>query len=390
MQLGVLLNMDPFLQIQDDVGINISKHPRYIDENGLFNVVFNEVSDAIVLLSIDPEKDIPIINDINYHFEMVTGYSFHEIRKKPLFDFIHENTEEHIIYDALKNRKSAFIHCNFICSNKKIHNMNMTVRPYNGDQTESRFICVLRMNKDGMQLKDDAAREIKQKLLAAMHHNFKTPLNGILGYSEVIMTEMLGPIGKNTYKEYASDIHGAGKELLELIDSLLELKELETTEFELHEEEFDLIELLKECIHKFQEAAIKKEIIVEVSYVLNFSKFFGDRHRLVKSLESIIDNAMKFTPNGGKIIVGLRPDQNGNCVISCKDNGKGMTPQEVTKAFSDDTQLDDIYSDPSTGIGFGISYVQKLIEKHDGSLSIISAPGEGTCLNLNLPKSRLV
>jgi signal transduction histidine kinase len=107
-------------------------------------------------------------------------------------------------------------------------------------------------------------------------------------------------------------------------------------------------------------------------------------------IESIIDNAMKFTPNGGKIIVGLRPDQNGNCVISCKDNGKGMTPQEVTKAFSDDTQLDDIYSDPSTGIGFGISYVQKLIEKHDGSLSIISAPGEGTCLNLNLPKSRLV
>ena len=382
--------MDTSLKIQDDVGINISKHPRYIDENGLFNVVFNEVSDAIVLLSIDPEKDIPIINDINYHFEMVTGYSFHDIRKKPLFDFFHKNTEEHIIYDALKNRKSAFIHCDFICANKKIHNMNITVRPYNGDQTESRFICVLRVNKDGTQLKDEAARDIKQKLLAAMHHNFKTPLNGILGYSEVIMTEMLGPIGKNTYKEYASDIHGAGKELLELIDSLLELKELETTEFELHEEEFDLIELLKECIHKFQEAAIKKEIIVEVSYVLNFSKFYGDRHRLVKSLESIIDNAMKFTPNGGKIIVGLRPDQNGNCVISCKDNGKGMTPQEITKAFSDDTQLDDIYSDPSTGIGFGISYVQKLIEKHGGSLSIISAPGEGTCLNLNLPKSRLV
>ena len=66
---------------------NISKHPRYIDENGLFNVVFNEVSDSIILLSIDPKKDIPIVNDINYHFEMVTGYSFDEIRNKPLFDF---------------------------------------------------------------------------------------------------------------------------------------------------------------------------------------------------------------------------------------------------------------------------------------------------------------
>lgn len=165
---------------------------------------------------------------------------------------------------------------------------------------------------------------------------------------------------------------------------------METTEFELHEEEFDLIKLLKDCIHKFQDRAIKKDIIVEVSYVLNFSKFYGDRTRLVKSLESIIDNAIKFTPVSGKIIVGLTPDQNGNCVISCKDNGKGMTPQEVTKAFSNDTQLDDIYSDPSTGIGFGLSYVQKLIEKHGGSLSIISAPGEGTSLNLNLTKNRLV
>ncbi|MDG1709447.1 MAG: HAMP domain-containing sensor histidine kinase [Emcibacteraceae bacterium] len=382
--------MDASFKIQDEYqAANIAKHPRYIDENGLFNVVFNEVSDAIILLSIDPEKDMPVINDINYHFEMVTGYSFHEIRKQPLFDFLKDNSEQHIIYDALKNRKSAFIHCDFVCANKQILKMNLTVRPYNGDQTESRFICVFRMNKNNVQVKDEAARDIKQKLLAAMHHNFKTPLNGILGYSEVIMSEMLGPIGEDTYKEYASDIHGAGQELLELINSLLELKELETTEFELHEEKFDLIDLLKECVNKFKAHALKKNVTVEVSYILNFPMFLGDRSRLQKSIESIIDNAIKFTPNGGTINTSLRTDQSGNCVITCKDNGKGMTPQEITKAFSSDTQLDDIYSDPCTGIGFGISYVQKLIEKHDGSLSIISAPGEGTSLNLNLPKNRL-
>ncbi|MCC3861436.1 sensor histidine kinase [Pseudemcibacter aquimaris] len=379
-----------FTNLDESAAINIATHPRYVDENGLFNVVFNEVSEAIILLSIDPEKDIPIINDINYHFEMITGHSFHSIRRKPLFDFLHKNTEQHIIYDALKNRKSAFINCNFICSNQQILKMNMTVRPYNGDKTASRFICVFRVTKDNIQLKDEAARDIKQKLLAAMHHNFKTPLNGILGYSEVIMSEMLGPIGKNTYKEYASDIHGAGKELLELIDSLLELKELETTEFELYEENIDLVDMLKDCVNKYKNAAIKKDVIVEVSYVLNFPDFKGDRTRLQKSIESVIDNALKFTSKGGKIVVGLSRDENGNCVISIKDNGKGMTPQEIAKAFSDDTQLDNIYSDPSTGIGFGISFVQKLIEKHGGSLSIISAPGEGTNVNLNLPENRLL
>ena len=381
--------MDASIEIIEEIATsNISKHPRYIDENGLFNVVFNEVSDAIILLSIDPEKEIPIINDINYHFEMITGYSFDDTRNKPLFDFFHENSEQHIICDALKNRKSAFIHCSFICANKQILNMNMTVRPYNGDLASSRFICVFRMSKDHVQLQDEAAREIKHKLLAAMHHNFKTPLNGILGYSEVIMTEMLGPIGKSTYKEYASDIHGAGQELLELIDNLLELKELETTEFELHEEKFDLISLLKNCVNKFKKAANKKNIVVEVSYILNFPAIYGDKTRLQKSIEAIIDNAIKFTPKEGKINVSLYTDSIGNSIISCSDNGKGMTAQEITKAFSYDTQLDDIYSDPSTGIGFGICYVKKLIEKHGGNMSIISAPGEGTKLNLNLPQSR--
>lgn len=375
---------------KDGTQISLSEHPRYVDENGLFNVVFNEVSDLIILLSIDAEKDIPIINDINYHFEMITGHSFKNIRNQPLFDFFHENSEQHIIYDALKNRKSAFIHCDFICANKNILGVNITVRPYSGDLTSSRFICVLRINKDQVQLKDEAARDIKHKLLAAMHHNFKTPLNGILGYSEVIMTEMLGPIGKESYKEYASDIHGAGQELLELINSLLELKELETTEFELYEENCDLIAILKEGCGKFKNAAFKKDVVIEVSYMLNFPDVFCDKNRMQKSIESILDNALKFTAPGGKITVSIFKDPSGNCVISCKDNGKGMTSHEITKAFSNDTQLDDIYSDPCTGIGFGISYVKKLIEKHGGSLSIISAPDCGTNLNLNLPSDRLI
>ena len=190
--------------------------------------------------------------------------------------------------------------------------MNMTVRPYNDDLNSSRFICVLRVNNDHVQLKDEAARDIKQKLLAAMHHNFKTPLNGILGYSEVIMTEMLGPIGKGSYKEYASDIHGAGQELLELINSLLELKELETTEFELYEENFDLIALLKKATEKFKEETAKKEIVLEISYILNFPKIYGDKVRLQKSLESIIDNALKFTNKNGKINISVRNDEFGD------------------------------------------------------------------------------
>ena len=181
---------------------------------------------------------------------------------------------------------------------------------------------------------------------------------------------------------------GQDKNYLSLSITLLELKELETTEFELHEEKFDLISLLKNCINKFKGDTKKKNIVLEVSYILNFPEIYGDKTRLQKSIEAIIDNAIKFTQKEGKINVRLYTDVTGNSIISCSDNGKGMTAQEITKAFSYDTQLDDIYSDPSTGIGFGICYVKKLIEKHGGNISIISAPGEGTKLNLSLPQSR--
>jgi two-component system, cell cycle sensor histidine kinase PleC len=368
----------------------LSFHPKHTGSDGLFNVVFNEVSNPIILLSIDHEKMIPIINDINHCFGSITGYAFDDVNNKPLFDYIYETPEKSVIRDALLERKSAIINCQFICTDKQHLNVNLTVRPYTGDPASSRFICILRIDNDYVKIKNEAAREVKANLLAAMHHNFRTPLNGILGYSEVIMSEMLGPIGKSTYREYASDIHGAGQELLQLIDSLLELKELETSEFELHEENIDLIVLLKKCVQNFNNEAIKQNILLELVYPFDFPIIKCDALRIQKSIESVIDNALKFTTSEVKIVLRLSIDNLGNCIISCIDNGKGMHAQEVAQAFSHDTHLDNIYSDPGTGIGFGITYVKKIIENHGGSVSIISAPNSGTKMNLILPAQRIV
>lgn len=361
-------------------------------EYGLFDSVFHEVSNAIAIISREQENQPPVILDINHHFELVTGYQLAEICGRSLYDFFAETQSKpnrHVIENALASRQAAILFCPWINNDGKIVDIDMTIRPFSCDDEGSRFICVLRENNSDDHNRDNAAREIKRSLLAAMHHNFKTPLNGILGYSEIIMTEMLGPIGQESYKNCAQDIFGAGKELLQLIDNLLELKELETTEFALQEEKFPIENMILECLKKVSEGAKKAGVDISCRVDLIPPDLYGDKSRLQQVIHSLLENALKFTPSGGKIIITAKRDRDGGYLICCRDNGSGMSSQQLAKVFCHDTHLSDIYSNPTVGIGFGLSYVKQLIEKHDGTVSIISSKGKGTTVTLHLPSERI-
>ena len=361
-------------------------------EFGLFDSVFHEVSNAIAIISREPGSHSPVIRDVNHHFELVTEYHLDEIIGQSLYDFIpsiRSGSNFPVIEEALESRQAAVLFCSWVHKNGKILDMDMTIRPFSSEGGDSRFICILRENNGENNIRDKAAREIKQNLLAAMHHNFKTPLNGILGYSEVIMSEMLGPIGQESYKDCAQDIHGAGRDLLHLIDNLLDLKELETAEFTLQEEKFPLTEMVAECIGKLSLDAEKASIDLFCKVDPNCKNIFGDKSRLQQTIHSLLTNALKFTPHGGEIIISARRDNDGGCLISCIDNGAGMGSQQLAKIFCHDTHLSNIYSTPTVGIGFGLIYVKQLIERHDGSVSIISAKGKGTTVTLYLPPNRL-
>ena len=366
---------------------------RYNREFGLFDSVFHEVSDAILIISAGDQSHPSYIEDINHQFELFTGYSLEDVRGTDLYTYFADHIPESKIESiarALESRQSAIFYCHWKCRNGDVIDVNMTIRPISSDDECPRFICVLRESRTEKNTRDEAAREIKQKLLAAMHHNFRTPLNGILGYSEVIMTEMLGPIGKDSYREYAKDIHGAGQNLLFLIDNLLDLKELETTEFELLESMFDLDDLINDCLAVMSEPAARKDIILKKCVADNLPLIHGDRERLEKVIYSLLENSLKFTPVGGTICLCASQEKDGTCLITCQDSGSGMTAQQVAKAFSHDSHLADIYSNPTTGIGFGLAYVKKLIEKHDGTVSIASSPESGTTVYVHLPAERMV
>lgn len=371
---------------------DILTRSRYEKEFGLFDSVFHEVSNAIVIISRNGQGQPPIIKDVNHHFELITGYQLDEVRNQTLYNFLAEaqaKSHQNIIEKALNSNQTAILFCHWITKKGQPIDIDMTLRPFNSEDGGTHFICVLRENRPEANKRDKAAREVKRNLLSAMHHNFRTPLNGILGYSEVIMSEMLGPIGQKSYKEYAEDIHGAGKDLLNLIDNLLDLKELETAEFELHEEKFTIDDMISECLKKTANDADKNQISLSSTFAPDLPRIFGDKSRLQQVIHSLLSNAMKFTSPGGRISLSAHCEEDGACLINCEDNGAGMPPQQLAKVFCDDTHLSDIYSNPTVGIGFGLSYVKQMIEKHDGTVSIISSEGAGTTVTLYLPPERL-
>jgi len=365
---------------------------RFNKEFGLFDSVFHEVSDAIAIISTKAENDDPLIEDVNQQFEIITGQKIDMVKDQNLFSYIDHNkagNNQTVIKDVIKTRRAAILFCRWICKDGKTLDVNLTIRPFDSDGTCSRFICILRNSKTEDNVRNEAAKDTKKKLLAAMHHNFRTPLNGILGYSEVIMSEMLGPIGKESYKDYAQDIHGAGQELLRLIDTLLELKELETAEFDLHEDIFKISHMVDQCLLKMRDRAQNKNINLQSTIDDDLPLLKGDRSRLQQVVHSLLSNALKFTLEEGNISLSAEMEKDGSCMIKCTDDGLGMMPQELTKVFCHDTHLANIYSNPTTGIGFGLSYVKQLVEKHEGSVSIISAYGGGTTVILHLPAHRL-
>ena len=367
---------------------NMPKTSSRFEQNfGLFDSVFHEVSDAIIIIAYD-NNGYPSIEDINHQFEIITDHELDGIYGKSIFDFLQMKDapyQQKIINTALENRQTAVIACKWEKEDLNLLNINLTLRPFNDFGNNHRFICIIREEKTSAKMKNEAAREIKGKLLAAMSHNFKTPLNGILGFSEMIAQEILGPIGDKTYRRYAKNIHGAGQDLLTLVNNLLDLQALESPELQLQEEKININDLLEVRCQDFEKIAKEQKITLKTNLCNTDPLIIADKSRMQIVISCLLDNALKFTQEEGEVELISKAQKDGGCIISCKDNGHGMLPQQVAKAFSHDTHLDDIYKNPTVGIGYGLAYVKKLIERHNGSVTIISAIDEGTCVTLHLP-----
>ncbi|MGC8477869.1 MAG: PAS-domain containing protein [Acetobacteraceae bacterium] len=231
----------------------------------------------------------------------------------------------------------------------------------------------------------EAASQAKSRFLATMSHELRTPLNTVIGFSETLAAEIAAGRGA----DYARAINAAGRQLLGLIDTLLDVARLESGRFDLVEDIIAPTRLIAACLRQFETAARAAEItLVGPDPEPALPDLLVDRRRLSQALHQLVSNAVKFTPAGGTVRVGAGRDGEA-LLITVADTGIGIAEDDLARVFDPFVQLDASLARRFTGAGLGLYLARALVESHGGTLVLSSAPGAGTTAALRLPAHRL-
>ena len=230
----------------------------------------------------------------------------------------------------------------------------------------------------------EIANKMKAAFLAAMSHELKTPLNAVLGFSEIIRDQMLGPVGVPSYAEYASDIHKSGARLLAIINDVLDVSRLEGGLLTIQTRRENVLDIVEQACRMARSLTHdQREIHMDIP--ANMPALHVDPRRLAQAMGNLLANALKFTPLLGEVRLGVNLRADGGADIIVADTGIGMAPETIVLALEPFRQLDGSLARRFEGAGLGLSLSKALVELHGGSLSIESEVGVGTRVTLGLP-----
>lgn len=234
----------------------------------------------------------------------------------------------------------------------------------------------------------EMANKMKASFLAAMSHELKTPLNAVLGFSEIIRDELLGPAGQKVYRDYAGDIHKSGARLLAVINDVLDVSRLEGGLLTIEERPESLREVVDQAI-KLARHKTPDTRKIELDLPQDVPVLLVDPRRLAQAIGNLLANALKFTPVPGVVRCSVRSVRDGSVVLVVEDGGIGMAEETIAAALEPFRQLDGSLARRFEGTGLGLYIAKALVELHAGSLKVKSAVGEGTIVTIVLPSARV-
>ena len=232
----------------------------------------------------------------------------------------------------------------------------------------------------------ELANRAKAAFLAAMSHELKTPLNAVLGFSEIIRDEMLGPAGQAAYRDYAGDIHASGKRLLSIINDVLDVSRLEGGQLAIDMRVTSAHEVAEQAVSMARSTTGDNRAIT-MNIPANMPALNVDPRRMAQALGNLISNAIKFTPAEGQITIAAKTSGEGGISFSVADSGIGMAQETIAAALEPFRQLDASLARKFEGAGLGLSITRALVQLHGGTVEIVSAVGQGTVVTVNLPSA---
>jgi signal transduction histidine kinase len=229
-----------------------------------------------------------------------------------------------------------------------------------------------------------AAGRLKSEFMSNMSHELRTPLNGVIGLTELMHQEQVGPVSTEQ-KALLSQVICSAKELLDLINNLLDLSSADIGTLEFHPENVDLKKTVQDMARMFESLLSRKKIVYQAYVADDIPHVFMDLVRFKQVLYNYLSNAIKFTPEGGEITVRLTKESINQFRLSVSDTGIGIKQDDLTKLFVNLQQLDASSSKHYAGIGSGLAITKKIVEAQGGSVGVTSEVNNGSTFYALLP-----
>ena len=260
-------------------------------------------------------------------------------------------------------------------------------------EQQETFTLVLRENDETAELRDElaaaneaaaSAEVAKGRFLAVVSHELRTPLNAIIGFSDMLLHEMFGGFKDPRQKEYVSLVRDSGQHLLAVVTSILDVSRIEAGAYATEPEPFRFIEAVEMCQSMMQLQAEAKRIDLKAQIAPDAGEINADRRAVQQILINLVSNAIKFTPDGGDVVVGAKRI-GSRLHFWVRDTGIGIAEEDFANLGKPFMQIQNDYTRRFEGTGLGLSLVKGLVALHEGTMSIESMPGEGTTVTISLP-----
>jgi PAS domain S-box-containing protein len=228
------------------------------------------------------------------------------------------------------------------------------------------------------------ANRLKSEFLANMSHELRTPLNAIIGFTQLMFDGRVDTKSRQ-HQEFLGHILNSGRHLLQLVNDILDLSKVEAGKLEFRPEPVHLAGIVGEVVAMLRSIAASKEIVVTTVVDTRVSEVFLDPARFKQVLYNYLSNALKFTPDGGRVMVSVKRETAATFRLEIEDTGIGIKPEDLERLFIEFQQLDAVLTKKHAGTGLGLALTKRLVEAQGGSVGVRSVPGEGSVFHAILP-----
>ncbi len=230
----------------------------------------------------------------------------------------------------------------------------------------------------------EQANRLKSEFLANMSHELRTPLNAIIGFAELMHDGQVGQVS-DLHKEFLGDILSSSHHLLQLINDVLDLAKVESGKMEFRPEPVDLSRIVGQVLETLKSLAAKNRIHIDAEIDPSLGGLYIDPGKLKQVLYNYLSNAIKFTPEGGRVALRIRPEGDEAFRLEVEDNGIGIRPEDIGRLFTQFEQLDASAAKKYQGTGLGLVLTRRIVEAQGGSVGVRSELGRGSTFYAVLP-----